>query len=465
MTKRNIKKDQQLNYSNRFRTRNNHDFCEQHSSEFNNNRFLHMESKCSTLDLIEDLKREIQKHPEILSKIFPNRYKYNHKQLSLFWRGGKNINYVTKLMSKFKNERDFSLEDKDFNLLEEQLRRRFGNRASTCFDIIKQYKESKLSFSIFIELIKLELGRISGDIEVTYGELAILLGKHEDYIYHIRKYILSQSNRRYNPNYNFDLETLQEFKSALRVLLKEKAKISISFIKKYINTNPDLKEYLFERVTIENPHYFDSIETIEKAYWFGFICADALVKQKYRYTFKLELKSSDRERLVKLANLLGLDTERIKNRKRIYDDNNGKLKIKEYSRIQFKSKRMIEDLLRNGYSSSAMETGLPEIINRADEDMALAFLLGFFDGDGTWYGGRSGEIYSSNKMILTDIKKKFMIKYPVRTTKEALIDELSGKIIHRAAHRLTLGANLYEKMMKNYGYSMKRKRAPQFRGI
>ncbi|MHA1235249.1 MAG: hypothetical protein ACTSQL_09230 [Promethearchaeota archaeon] len=41
-------------------------------------------SKYSTLDLIEDLKREIQKHPEILSKIFPNRYKYNHKQLSLF---------------------------------------------------------------------------------------------------------------------------------------------------------------------------------------------------------------------------------------------------------------------------------------------------------------------------------------------------------------------------------------------
>ncbi len=48
-------------------------------------------------------------------------------------------------------------------------------------------------------------------------------------------------------------------------------------------------------------------------------------------------------------------------------------------------KRMIEELLRNGYSSSAMEAGLPEIIKRADEDITLAFLLGFFDGDGTWY--------------------------------------------------------------------------------
>lgn len=214
-----------------------------------------------------------------------------------------------------------------------------------------------------------------------------------------------------------------------------------------------------------NPHYFESIDTKEKLYWFGFIFADALIKKKYRYTFKFELNSLDRERLVKLANLIGLDIERIKDRKRIYYDSYGRLKIKKYTYIQFKSKRMIGDLLRNGYSSSIMGAGLPEIIKKMDEELALAFLLGFFDGDGTWYGGRSAEIYSSNKVILTDIKKKFKIKYPIRTTKEAVIDKLTGKKIHRAAHRLTLGASLYEKMMKNYAYSMKRKRNPQFRYI
>ena len=41
-------------------------------------------------------------------------------------------------------------------------------------------------------------------------------------------------------------------------------------------------------------------------------------------------------------------------------------------------------------------------------------------------------------------------------------DQLSGKIIHRAAHRITLGADLYEKMMKNYTDSMKRKRPTEF---
>ena len=175
MTKRNIEKDK-------------HDFYEQNSSEFNNNRFFHKESKYSTLDLIEDLKREIQKHPEILSKIFHDRYKYNHKQLSLFWRGGRNVNYVTKLITKGKIEVNFTIDDRDLFLLEERLRKRFGNRASACFYIIKQFKDSKFSLNLFIELIELEMGRISGDIEVTYGELAKILGKNEDYIYHIRKY-------------------------------------------------------------------------------------------------------------------------------------------------------------------------------------------------------------------------------------------------------------------------------------
>jgi len=464
MTDKNIKKDNQFFCSNRFRIRNNHDFCEHYSSEFNNDRSLHKESKYSTLDLIEDLKREIQKYPEILSRIFPNRYNYNYKQLSLFWRGGKNMNYVSNLMVKHKIEKNFTLKDKDLNLLEERLRRRFGNRASTCFYIIKQYKDSKLSLNLFIELIELELGRISGDIKVTYGELAIILGKHEDYIYHIRKYILSQTNRRYNPDYKFDLETLQEFKTALRIFLKERVEVSIFFIEKYINLNPDLKEYLFERVSIKNPHYFESIDTIEKAYWFGFLCADvAITEKEFSYMIRLELKTSDRERLVEFARVIGFDVERIKNRIRCYYDRNGELKKKKSSYVQFKSRGMIKDLLKNELSSSASNRGLPSFVwNLNNSNLALAFLLGFYDGDGSWFGGRSAEIYSSNKEILIQIKQAFEIEYPVRKTKKKVVNDLTGEIIHRAAYRITLGAELFEKMIRNYDGSMERKRPPEF---
>ena len=463
MTKRNIIKDQQLNCSNRFRTRNNHDFCEQYSSEFNNNRFLHKESKYSTLDLIEDLKREIQKFPEILSKIFPSRYKYNHKQLSLFWRGGKNVNFVTKLMFKHKIEKNFTLKDKDLNLLEERLRKRFDDRVSACFYIIKQYKDSKFSLNLFIELIELEMGRISCDIEVTYGELAKILGKNEDYIYHIRKYILSQTNRRFNPDYKFDLETLGEFKINLRILLRERAKVSISFIEKYTNLNPDLKEYLFERVTIKNPHYFELIDTIEKAYWIGFLCADGqITEKKFSYLIRLELKTSDRDRLVEFARVIGFDVERIKDRIRWYYNKIGELKEKKSSYVQFKSRGMVEDLLKNGFSSSANNRGLPDFVWISKEKLALAFLLGFYDGDGSWFGGRSAEIYSSNKELLIQIKQAFKIEYPVRKTKDQVVDDLTGQIIHRAAHRISLGAELFEDMIGSYNGSMERKRPPRF---
>ena len=248
------------------------------------------------------------------------------------------------------------------------------------------------------------MGRVSGDIEVTYGELAKILGKNEDYIYHIRKYILSQTNRRFNPDYKFDLETLGESKINLRILLRERAKVSISFIEKYINLNPDLKEYLFERVTIKNPHYFESINTIEEAYWIGFLCADGqITEKKFSYLIRLELKTSDRERLVEFARVIGFDVERIKDRIRWYYNRNGELKEKKSTYVQFKSRGMVNDLLKNGFSSSANDRGLPDFVWMSNDNLALAFLLGFYDGDGSWFGGRSAEIYSSNKELLIQI--------------------------------------------------------------
>ena len=260
---------------------------------------------------------------------------------------------------------------------------------------------------------------------------------------------------------------MKEFKENLKIIFRNKARNSLSFIDKYIQLNPDLSEYLYEKVTIKNPHFFNYIDSEKKAYWSGFLCADVKITgKKYAYMIRLELATSDRERLIRFAGAIGFDVERIKDRKRWYYDNNGDLKLKKSSYIQFKSKSMVQDLLKNGLSTSASNRGLPNFVwNPNNSNLALAFLLGFYDGDGSWLGGSSAEIYSSNKEILIQIKRAFQIEYPIRTTKKAVIDKLTGKIIHRAAHCLTLGADLYERMMKSYAYSMERKRAPQFRGI
>ncbi len=56
MTNNKVNKQNQLFCSNRYRNQNKHDFCENYSSEFNDDGNIYNKSEYSTLDLIEDLK-------------------------------------------------------------------------------------------------------------------------------------------------------------------------------------------------------------------------------------------------------------------------------------------------------------------------------------------------------------------------------------------------------------------------
>ena len=59
------------------------------------------------------------------------------------------------------------------------------------------------------------------------------------------------------------------------------------------------------------------------------------------------------------------------------------------------------------------------------------------------------------------IKQAFKIEYPIRKTKDQVVDDLTWQIIHRAAHRISLGAELFEEMISSYDGSMERKRPPR----
>lgn len=59
-------------------------------------------------------------------------------------------------------------------------------------------------------------------------------------------------------------------------------------------------------------------------------------------------------------------------------------------------------------------------------------------------------------------KQAFIIEYPVRKTKDQVVDDLTGQIIHRAAHRISLGAELFKEMIGSYDGSMERKHPPRF---
>ena len=51
-----------------------------------------------------------------------------------------------------------------------------------------------------------------------------------------------------------------------------------------------------------NIHYFDSIDTEEKAYWLGFLFADGAITQyNHSYDIELSLKIDDKEHVEKFA--------------------------------------------------------------------------------------------------------------------------------------------------------------------
>ena len=87
-----------------------------------------------------------------------------------------------------------------------------------------------------------------------------------------------------------------------------------------------------------------------------------------------------------------------------------------------------------------------------ERKVSLAWLLGYFDGDGTVYYDRkglkfSGEIISSSKSLLQDIKDVYKI-----------YNKIGFKDKNQGTYRLAIGPVIYKKMILVYSNSLQRKR-------
>jgi hypothetical protein len=88
--------------------------------------------------------------------------------------------------------------------------------------------------------------------------------------------------------------------------------------------------------------------------------------------------------------------------------------------------------------------------NLGNRELKLAFLLGYFDGDGKQGTTR---ISSSSCLYIEDIKRIFKIDYkPEITTYKSKSGE------NKRSYKLHLGADLFNEMLENYEASLPRKR-------
>ncbi|MFW9876772.1 MAG: hypothetical protein ACFFG0_27065, partial [Candidatus Thorarchaeota archaeon] len=278
---------------------------------------------------------------------------------------------------------------------------------------------------------------------LTYRKLSKYLGQKENHLYFIIK------NVKRNPKFQLNLTLLGEYKKKLISRFGSNCKEALALIEKYKHLNRLRQQ--FAHIYNYHPNikldYFRNIDTLEKAYWLGFIYADGCLsyseKIYIRFVFELDIKDKDsRDKVYLLAKILGIEPKYVKpssrgNTLRIVIKNNilaGYLKNQGVIIGKRKSKNI----------------ELPDLGSRA---LNLAFLLGYYDGDGT---AGSTVIYSGSKKFLEQIKTKYKINYDLKYKRSESI--INGKEVKGEAWSLALGAKLFNEMMRNYQFSMPRKR-------
>ena len=409
-----------------------------------------------TLTLIDSLKREIQKYNEQLAEIFPERVlKLSDANLSIVW----SLN-VNKLKTRIR--KGSSINQKALLNLEEGLKTYLTNNLEKCYHLINSYRNKEIDALNFIKGIKIEVAKHSSLLEIEDKEFSSLFFGNEKYLTHLRQKIENSNHPQHNSNYKLSLAQLNNFKTLICQMDRNPTHF-INIIKNYLRVNQKLREYSSQQYNIINAHIFDEIDTVDKAYWFGFLCADGslIINSSEKYEISLELSFKDKNELIKYAKFVGFNPIKIKDRYRFLKYKDGKIKCFKMSMVRFLCKPMGQALLKNGKFGSKSEDiikRVPEIIKKCmndieTENIGLGWLLGYFDGDGTIHRDRkgkkfAGEIISSSKALLNDIKDAYNIKHSV-----------GFKDKNQNTYRLSLGTYLYKKMMSIYPNSMERKRA------
>ena len=174
-----------------------------------------------------------------------------------------------------------------------------------------------------------------------------------------------------------------------------------------------------------NRRYFKDINTPEKAYWLGFIFADGWIHKSHdrngstSYELGIELSVTDREHLVKFANAIGMDSNKIKERVRKGswikpsqdEDLAGNFSgSHESSVLRAYSKDMYCDLIENNVIENKTNS---DIFPNVEDSLYRDFLRGYFDGDGSIYlegsrGNGQCHITCASENILNNVKERLM---------------------------------------------------------
>lgn len=129
-----------------------------------------------------------------------------------------------------------------------------------------------------------------------------------------------------------------------------------------------------------NVDYFKEINSHEKAYWLGMICADGNIN---KLDNKCSFVSKDKELVEKFK--ASINSGHTVSHNKIYDKRTGK-NYENYS-IQIGNELFVENLINLGITNKkSKECSFPNIL----EEYYHSFIAGLFDGDGSVYHTKYG---------------------------------------------------------------------------
>lgn len=318
-------------------------------------------------------------------------------------------------------------------------------------DIIKNNEKSLLNQKLYNapELIADLKSQLTSLIPVeelwggklTDKKLSLILGRKSSYISSLRK--LSKRNH----DFMIAKDILNDFETNLRIKFNKLSENAISYIIKYRKLNNirkfSQKNYILNFHPNINLDYFKSINTKEKAYWLGWLYAEAwLTNDKGCIRFGVEVNESDKFLIDGFAKAIGFNPDFIEIN----------CQDRNTIRIRFVNNKFADNLKNQGFiegKKKSKNIELPELDTR---ELYLAFLLGYFDGDGTQGQSR---IHSGSRKFLYQIKREFNIKNKISFVK---IDDGYKNSFKGECYNLYLGAQLFNEMLDNYQNSLERKR-------
>lgn len=162
-----------------------------------------------------------------------------------------------------------------------------------------------------------------------------------------------------------------------------------------------------------NEYYFNVIDSINKAYWLGFLYADSCIHSN---NYEISINITDKEHIEKFKLAIGATNHKI------IETNDKRWKnAKTLYQFTIKDKQLHTDLIKWGCvpQKTFQICEIPNI----PRNYVSHFIRGYFDGDGSLHYLQGTNNYrisftSGSKEFLEDIKKELQVNVSIESHKE-----------------------------------------------